>query len=72
MFCRHRNMSRPITLGNRCYDVCLDCGRERDRTDWNLQRAFTRTQEAKPQNKQVTGIERTVDEQFLRERGVMP
>jgi hypothetical protein len=26
--CRHRNQSRPFTLGNRTYKVCLDCGKE--------------------------------------------
>jgi hypothetical protein len=26
--CRHRHQSRPFTLDNRTYKVCLDCGRE--------------------------------------------
>jgi hypothetical protein len=26
--CRHRHQSRPFTLENRTYTVCLDCGKE--------------------------------------------
>ena len=26
--CRHRHQSRPFTLDNRTYKVCLDCGKE--------------------------------------------
>jgi len=26
--CRHRLQSRPFTLDNQTYIVCLDCGRE--------------------------------------------
>jgi RNA polymerase-binding transcription factor DksA len=26
--CRHRRQSRPFTLGNHTYTVCLDCGKE--------------------------------------------
>jgi hypothetical protein len=26
--CRHRFQSRPFTLDNRTYKVCLDCGKE--------------------------------------------
>lgn len=28
--CHHKNMSWPITLGNRTYKVCCDCGAEFD------------------------------------------
>ncbi len=27
MGCRHRHQSRPFTLDNQTYKVCLDCGR---------------------------------------------
>jgi RNA polymerase-binding transcription factor DksA len=26
--CRHRHQSRPFTLDNQTYKVCLDCGKE--------------------------------------------
>jgi RNA polymerase-binding transcription factor DksA len=26
--CRHRRQSRPFTLDNQTYKVCLDCGKE--------------------------------------------
>jgi RNA polymerase-binding transcription factor DksA len=26
--CSHRHLSRPFTLDNRTYKVCLDCGKE--------------------------------------------
>jgi hypothetical protein len=26
--CRHRHQSRPFTLNNKTYTVCLDCGKE--------------------------------------------
>ena len=26
--CLHRHQTRPFTLRNACYTVCLDCGRE--------------------------------------------
>jgi hypothetical protein len=31
--CRHRHLSRPFTLKQRTYRVCLDCGREFDLPD---------------------------------------
>ena len=27
--CHHRNVTRPFTIEDRCYMVCLDCGRQR-------------------------------------------
>ena len=27
--CHHRRMTRPFTIENECYMVCLDCGRQR-------------------------------------------
>ena len=30
LFCRHRQMSRPITHEGRTYRVCLSCGLTRD------------------------------------------
>ncbi len=43
--CLHRNQTRPFTLKNNCYTVCLDCGRELPYS-WNAMRPMNRAEYA--------------------------
>jgi RNA polymerase-binding transcription factor DksA len=39
--CAHRNQTRPFTLNQSCYTVCLDCGHELPYS-WREMRPMTR------------------------------
>lgn len=41
--CLHRNQTRPFTLNNSCYTVCLDCGRELPYS-WRAMRPMNRAE----------------------------
>jgi hypothetical protein len=43
--CLHRNQTRPFTLNDRCYTVCLDCGRELPYS-WHAMRPLNRAERA--------------------------
>lgn len=43
--CFHRNQTRPFTLNNNCYTVCLDCGRELPYS-WHAMRPLHRSEHA--------------------------
>lgn len=54
--CSHQHRSRPFTVNQYCYTVCLDCGHETPYS-WHEMRPMTRAEDAADESRAGSKLE---------------